>query len=380
FDKYLAELKIIQSSQGRNIQSGKLNLYSLFLVKSLDLVKSDGLVGLIIPNNILRTTTFDIVRKFILDHTVIEQITDLGDSVFAHVTASSVILILNKNTSPNGDNSVEVISEVADLQGNNFKKHLVKQKSFYQNESFAFNILSDTASSALSRKLEENSIKLGEFTKYIIEGIVGSLDRDVAKEKIDDSYKPFLLGKDIGRYKIKYRGRWICYNRNKLHRARPEEVFISDKILLQRISGGDRPLVATLDKKHYYTFASLNNILLKENSGFNILYVLGLINSRLINWYYSINFSNKSKLTVNVSKTFLSQIPIKNIKLGDQKDIASNVILVLSLNETLSKFEENSEKWKSIKSEIEKTDKKIDEEVYKLYRLTSEEIEIVEKG
>lgn len=380
FDKYLAELKIIQSSQGRNIQSGKLNLYSLFLVKSLDLVKSDGLVGLIIPNNILRTTTFDIVRKFILDHTVIEQITDLGDSVFAHVTASSVILILNKNTSPNGDNSVEVISEVADLQGNNFKKHLVKQKSFYQNESFAFNILSDTASSALSRKLEENSIKLGEFTKYIIEGIVGSLDRDVAKEKIDDSYKPFLLGKDIGRYKIKYRGRWICYNRNKLHRARPEEVFISDKILLQRISGGDRPLVATLDKKHYYTFASLNNILLKENSGFNILYVLGLINSRLINWYYSINFSNKSKLTVNVSKTFLSQIPIKNIKLGDQKEIASNVILVLSLNETLSKFEENSEKWKSLKTEAEKTDRKIDEEVYKLYRLTSEEIEIVEKG
>lgn len=36
-------------------------------------------------------------------------------------------------------------------------------------------------------------------------------------------------------------------------------------------------------------------------------------------------------------------------------------------------------KWNSIKSEIEKTDRKIDEEVYKLYGLTKEEIEIIEK-
>jgi adenine-specific DNA-methyltransferase len=380
FDKYLIDLKIIQPNKGKNIQSGKLNLYSLFLVKSLDLIKFNGLVGLIIPNNILRTTTFDIVRKFILDHAVIKQITDLGGSVFASVTASSVVLILNKNTTANSNNDVEIVSDVVDLQGNKFKKHLVKQSSFYQNESFAFNILSDTTSSALSRKIEQDSVKLGLFTEYILEGIVGSLERDVANEKIDSTYKPFLLGKDIGRYKIKYRGRWVRYDKSRLHRARPEKVFLSDKILLQRISGGDRPLVAALDKKHYYTFASLNNILLKENSGFSILYILGLINSRLMNWYYSINFSNKSKLTVNVSKTFLSQIPIKKCSLKDQKQIIDYVGQMLALNETLGKSEENSEKWKSMENQIERVDKKIDEEVYKLYGLTLKEVELIENG
>lgn len=40
----------------------------------------------------------------------------------------------------------------------------------------------------------------------------------------------------------------------------------------------------------------------------------------------------------------------------------------------------HSEKWEGVKSEIEKTDKKIDEEVYKLYRLTEEEIKIVENS
>ena len=51
---------------------------------------------------------------------------------------------------------------------------------------------------------------------------------------------------------------------------------------------------------------------------------------------------------------------------------------MLELNKDLQKITENSEKWNSIKSEIEKTDKKIDEEVYKLYGLTQEEIKIIE--
>ena len=39
-----------------------------------------------------------------------------------------------------------------------------------------------------------------------------------------------------------------------------------------------------------------------------------LLNSNLINWYYANNYSNKSDLTVNISKTFLEEIPIKIVK------------------------------------------------------------------
>jgi len=40
---------------------------------------------------------------------------------------------------------------------------------------------------------------------------------------------------------------------------------------------------------------------------------------------------------------------------------------------------ENSDEWRKLKAEIEKTDAKIDAEVYKLYDLTLEEIQIVEQ-
>lgn len=40
---------------------------------------------------------------------------------------------------------------------------------------------------------------------------------------------------------------------------------------------------------------------------------------------------------------------------------------------------EKSDKWYSLQSEIEKTDKKIDDEVYKLYGITEREKKIIEK-
>jgi len=381
FNNFLISASMKSLGKGKDIQSGKLNLYSLFIVRGIELVKNNGKVSFIIPNNILRTTTFDVVRKFILDSTKINEIVDLGDKVFHGVTASSVILEISKvpNQTDRINNKVNVYSDLIELQIDKTKVHTISQESFYKNPSLTFNILSNDTSTVLSQKIENKSEKMGLYTEYIIEGIVGSLDRDVTNEKINDMYKPFLLGKDIEKYRIKYKNRWICYDRQKLHRARPEEVFKSEKILVQRISGGNNPLIATLDKHQYYTFASLNNIVLKKDTGLNMNFLLGLLNSKLINWYYSTNFSNRSKLTVNVSKTFLSQIPIKIVKRPEQETLINLVKSILELNNKKNLIKENSEKWLSIRSEIEKIDKMIDQEVYKLYGLTHEEIDIVEK-
>ena len=53
--------------------------------------------------------------------------------------------------------------------------------------------------------------------------------------------------------------------------------------------------------------------------------------------------------------------------------------LLVRLNKKFKNVPKNSNKWNSIKDEIDKIDKKIDEEVYKLYGLTPEEIEMVER-
>jgi hypothetical protein len=63
-----------------------------------------------------------------------------------------------------------------------------------------------------------------------------------------------------------------------------------------------------------------------------------------------------------------------------EKTLIGLVNKIISLNEEVQLATENSEKWNSIISEIEKTDEKINQEVYKLYGLTNEEIETVKSG
>ena len=51
---------------------------------------------------------------------------------------------------------------------------------------------------------------------------------------------------------------------------------------------------------------------------------------------------------------------------------------MLRLNRELTKNPENTDKWYSLKKEIEQTDRLIDEKVYRLYEITEKEINIIE--
>lgn len=381
FNRYLKEREIVGDKKGKNIQSGKLNLYSLFLLRVNDIIKENSFFSFIIPNGILRTTTYDLVRKFILDNYKIESLVDVGSKIFEGVTASSLIfLFIKENDKTKRDNNnVNIITEIKDLPNKIYTQHKIKQEDFYKNISYTFNIFSDTKSETLTKKINERSHILGNYCKYIIEGIVGSLRRDVSDNKINENYKKLLIGKDIKRYYIDYKGKYINYDRKRLHRARPEEVFLSDKILVQRISGGNKPLTSTLDKERYYTFASLNNIILKKDTPSRIEFILALLNSKLINWYYSNNFSNKSTLTVNISKTFLEKIPIKPPESKDQEQkIIDLVNKMLELQKEY--YDKKTLRKDKLEDQIKDIDYEIDQEVYKLYGLTDEEIKIVEES
>ncbi len=156
-----------------------------------------------------------------------------------------------------------------------------------------------------------------------------------------------------------------------------------------------------------------------------------LLNSTLINWYYNNQFTNESTLTVNISKEYLSRIPIRNtdqqqpfiqradIMLRENKELneltqsftqllqtkfpAININnklqqwhsvtaadffkeltkqkIKLTLSEQqkwLKYFEEQKSKANTIQQLINQTDVEINAMVYQLYCLTDEEIGIVE--
>ena len=367
------------NDNSRKNQSGKINLYILFIFKSTELLNKNGILSFIIPNGLLRTTTYDTARKFILDRTSIERIVDLKDGVFEGVTASTIIINLLNN---NNKRDTLIIDANCKIDGfvDDLKTTIVNQANFLSNVSHTFSLYVNTSEQNIFNKMLESNLYLKDITDEIIAGI------DASKEYISSSiltneYKPMLEGKDIKKYQTNFGGNYVLYDRKKLNRARPEYVWQSkNKIVVQRISGGTSPLVATIDRENYLSFNSTNLILIKEEYIKDYPYELicALINSRLWNFYYSKNFSNGSNLTVNISKTFLEMLPLpKNPNADIIKKICTIVEQLLTLNIEIKTATLESKK-EQIKNKIEYSEDKINELVYQLYDLTNEEIKIIE--
>ena len=137
-------------------------------------------------------------------------------------------------------------------------------------------------------------------------------------------------------------------------------------------------LVCTYDERDNSAgMKTLQMIVSSENNDNQLKYLLGLLNSHLLN-YYCVNY-----LADDMNKSYLQKIPIPNIDFSDRTDKAHHdrmVALVermLSLNKQLAEVKTDHEK-NLVGRQIEATDKQIDALVYELYGLTIEEIQIVE--
>ena len=374
-----------KDNKSKSNQSGKINLYTLFIFRAIKLLKENGLFSFIVPNGLLRTTTYDMARKFILDNYHIDLIADLKDGVFKGVTAPTIIFKFSKSHS-NDDTKIIDANCLVDGFVNESKCHYINQSIFLENTSYTFSIFSNPKETVLFKKMESYNKYLGEITSEIIEGIVCKKEQILLEKPNDPLCRKFLEGKNIKKYKIDFNNKYIIFDRKKLHRARPDEVWNSDKkIIIQRISGGLHPIVAALDTENYYSFASTNLILIRDD--FRDIYsyelICALLNSKLINFYYVKNFTNASTLTVNISKTFLEKIPLPLIDLNNKEDkevhdkIVTLVDNIIALNKNLS-VEKNPNSITMLNRQINAVDKQIDSLVYKLYNLNDEEVKIIE--
>jgi len=153
-------------------------------------------------------------------------------------------------------------------------------------------------------------------------------------------------------------------------------LFLSkEKLVTQRISGGLRPLVVGYDDRQLYAFNSTNVIVCKDRDGVSIKYLLALLNSKTLNWYYVTKFTNRSVLTVNISKTFLEQLPIKSPTAKQHKKIVDAVDEILGLTSN-SKYVNDARTQVVVRD----CENKIDDLIYRLYGLTDQERATIEAG
>jgi adenine-specific DNA-methyltransferase len=312
--------------------SKKINLFTIFIERGIQLLNDSKFLCYIIPNTFLRVTSYSNIREYVYFNTIVSEVNDLDIGVFEGVTASTIIIQLQKNRDKERSNLINIKKGI---NSNVFQK---VAQSEYGGKGFILDIFTRNKDRLILNELAKNTIPLGELSRIIRFGVVitKNFDQVVSTTKINNTYKPFLEGDEISSFFINYKGRYVRYEPTLLHRSRTPDVFENDKIMIQRITGGSKPLKAVFDDKGFYNKESIINIQL-NNSDFSYYYILALLNSSVINWFYKQKFTNNSKLTVNLSKEYLEQIPIK-LKESGADSIVSLVSSMLSSNDNLDKF------------------------------------------
>jgi type I restriction-modification system DNA methylase subunit len=359
---------------------GRLNTFGFFVRMGISLLKPQGILGFIIPNTFLTQEYYRALREFILNTCQLINITTLEEMPFPRAVVENVIIILRRE--PLSKARTQSLTRIVDLGGR--KEHTIRQSFFNETSNCSFTVNVSPKLNTLRKKIDARSVRLNTLVN-INQAIALKQDRKscLFREARNAQYKKVLDGRDVGRYALSFPNNYLLYDISKIHSCKREDIFnAKEKILLRRV--GDR-IIATLDKEQYYALNTLVVITPKSDQ-LSLKFILGLLNSRLLNNYYALFLKSTKKVFSEIQARQLGQLPIHQIDPGSPAEsevhdrLVSLVEKMLELNEKLQKAHKGLDDWHDIQKQIQQTGKKIDTLVYDLYELTETERRTVESA
>jgi hypothetical protein len=165
----------------------------------------------------------------------------------------------------------------------------------------------------------------------------------------------------------------------ELWNQRKESNFVNVKIVVPELSDRNRFM---LDTNNYYYGDTVCGFYLKKNIDIDIKYILGILNSKFIEWYYKRTTVPKANNYFIYKTMFLKTIPMRKIDFHNDEELRTHNVVVSLVNSILILNDKIKNSTGNLKEQIQnqanQACREIDEIVYKLYSLTDEEIGIVE--
>jgi type I restriction-modification system DNA methylase subunit len=332
---------------------GRFNLFTLFIEFGIKILSKDSILSFIIPDGLFSHTEYRHIRRFIVENGSVLLAVLFSEKVFDAAVDTAIVQIKRGKSDEKG----EVRRDLNRLVGE------FHQKELQIPEEFIFPVQVATEDKKLIEKIQisgngERSLKR-EFD--LQQGIIysGKTKKEVFAETAKTKkYKPSLDGRDVlpflVNWKAKQENRFIKYS-NELHRPRDESLFLAPKkIVMPRKS---TKLVCAVDEEQFYALNTAY-VLVPKSSKCDIYFYAGLLNSRLISYYYKSIFFGWQ-----VTIPALSSLPI----------CMRDASLVASISKASKEAHLKAKKGLDI-LEIKE---EIDLLVYQLYGITNDEIAII---
>ncbi len=192
-----------------------------------------------------------------------------------------------------------------------------------------------------------------------------------------------LDGRHISRYLTEESPNYFKFDLSKIHSCKREDIFLLDqKIFMRRV--GDR-IIATLDNSQKFALNTLVVVSPKPACNWDIKFVLGVLNSKLVNFYYVTFLKSSKKVFSEIQARQAQQIPLPKLLRTNLSAIEKHDRMVALVERMLTlvpqrKKEQNPQVAAQLDAQIAATDRQIDRLVYDLYGLTEEEIALVENA
>ncbi len=325
----------------------RINLYSIFIEKGLELLNASGFLSFINPNSMLINSSYKKLRYLIYDY--LKELIKLPDDTFTEAKVETIIFVVNKG---NKEKLISILPYKKDEKINSIEENrfiLFNKEQWEKDENLNFNFYSSISESEILNKLEINSTALSEICDFSLgltpyDKYKGHTQEEIdnrifhSKTKLSDEYRPLITGENIVRYYtspkieeyIKY-GKWLS-------RPREERFFIEERIIVRQIASGNPPRIyASYSNEAYFFTHHGFAIILKKEINLYLKYLLALINSSLINFYHTHKFLDiEKRLFQKVLIENFKRLPIKILPFKEQQPFIYKADIMLSKNKELN--------------------------------------------
>ena len=322
---------------------GKRNLYHLFFEQGINLLHNNSILSYITPDTYFSGNDTESLREFFVKNCEIKNIVHYTekDKVFENVTQAVAVCIMKKNISKN------CIFHIFEKDSYNQISYSVLNKE----NKFIFK-----SENIVISKMKKCKNTFGD----ICEGYQGDVNLTQKKSfifnKKGKNMLPLVRGVQISKYFWSQGSEYCSLTAlSKNHTDKERIVFqeVSNMGLEQRTKG---TVLKNVIAGHSC------NVLFSKNENFPNKYILAVLNSKAINYYFKY-FNQTNHVPIGEVRKF----PIPTATPTQQQEIIALVDKILA-----AKKQDSSADTSALESEI-------DEFVYNLYGLTDEEIKIIEQ-
>ncbi len=437
----IKEFKPILKDQGYKVFDSTADIYVYFYERGYKLLKEEGVLCYISSNKWMRAKYGKNLRSFLKKNTFLITLVDFwGYRVFEQTVDTCIVLfkkLKSQELLEGWKFSYCIVpsdcSEIIEYIRSNYR---FMEQNKLSDDAWT---LADDKELVLKEKIERVGKPLKEWDVKIYRGVLTGFNEafiidtqtrnrilancrtEDERKRTEEIIKPVLRGRDIHKWRYKWEGFWIIkieagWTNKHCKKENPEEFFKNifsslynyflqfkdykgkGKGLLNRDDQGDywwelrhcdyysefekeKIVWQRVTKNFSFCFVpkglyTLDSIAFM--TGENLRFILGILNSKVIDFYVKTYVHQLSDTGFLLSNQYVERIPIPIITL-ENEEIAKRIeILVNKIIDITSCKDYESDLNKQ--SEVKTLENEINALVYKLYNLTTEEIQIIEKN